>query len=121
MAGPEGPPKTDEPELDNRLATLKTRIERETQHHDQAVTAAGGTDAGTHGTSQAMSVGFRVATELVANVCVGGLIGWQLDKWLDTGPFLLLIFLGLGVASGFWSVYRIAMRPTGPRPGDRPG
>ena len=28
----------------------------------------------------------RVATELVAGVVVGTLIGWALDRWLDTSP-----------------------------------
>ena len=66
----------------------------------------------------AMSLGFRVLTEFVAGVGVGTLIGWQLDKWLHTSPILLIVFLTLGTAAGFWNVYRIAVKPTprGPRP-----
>ncbi|MBY0612894.1 MAG: AtpZ/AtpI family protein [Beijerinckiaceae bacterium] len=108
----------DKSSQDQRLASLKAAIRREADQHRDSTgeTAADGASAA--GNSRAMSTGFRVATELVANVCVGGLIGWQLDKWIGTEPILLLVFLLLGVASGFWSVYRIAMRPT--KPTDRP-
>lgn len=64
----------------------------------------------------AMSLGFRVMTEFVAGVAVGALIGWQLDAWLKTSPILLIVFLTLGTAAGFWNVYRIATKPTGRGP-----
>ena len=60
----------------------------------------------------AMSLGFRVLTEFVAGVVVGSLVGWQLDKWLHTSPALLIVFLTLGTAAGFWNVYRLAMKPS---------
>ena len=62
----------------------------------------------------AMSLGFRVLTEFVIGILVGAGIGWQLDKWLNTSPILLIVFLTLGTAAGFWNVYRIAAKPTGP-------
>jgi ATP synthase protein I len=62
---------------------------------------------------RAMSLGFRVLAEFVAGVVVGGLIGWQLDKWFSTSPLFLIVFLALGTAAGFWNVYRIAAAPTG--------
>jgi len=63
-----------------------------------------------------MSLGFRVLTEFVAGIGVGAVVGWQLDKWLKTSPILLIVFLTLGTAAGFWNVYRIAVKPTaGPR------
>ena len=65
---------------------------------------------------QAMSLGIRVMAEFVSGVAVGALLGWQLDKWLGTSPFLLIIFLSLGTAAGFWNVYRIASGPTSPPP-----
>ena len=65
----------------------------------------------------AMSLGFRVLTEFVAGVGVGALVGWQLDKWLHTSPVLLIVFLTLGTAAGFWNVYRLAAKPTGGRRG----
>lgn len=66
----------------------------------------------------AMSLGFRVMSEFVAAVAVSALIGWQVDKWLGTSPLLLIIFLMLGTAAGFWTVYKLATKPTG-LPGSR--
>lgn len=65
----------------------------------------------------AMNLGFRVLTEFVAGIGVGALVGWQLDKWLHTSPALLIVFLTLGTAAGFWNVYRLAARPTSRRDG----
>lgn len=96
-------------ELSARLGALKSAISHEASEiklHQPA-------DESDHGTGKAMGVGMRVTSELVANVLVGTLIGWQVDRWFDTSPIFLLIFLLLGVASGFWNVYRIAMRSSG--------
>ena len=38
-------------------------------------------------------------------IALGALIGYYLDKWLDTGPWLLLIFLGFGIAAAFRNLY----------------
>ena len=51
-------------------------------------------------------------TEFVAGIGVGALLGWLLDRWLGTSPALLIGFLALGTAAGFWNVYRIAVKPT---------
>lgn len=67
-----------------------------------------------NGVGQAMSLGFRVMSEFVAAVVVGGFIGWAIDRWLGISPAALIVFLGLGTAAGFWNVYRIAMQPGGP-------
>lgn len=58
----------------------------------------------------AMGVAFRIATELIAGVVVGGFIGWQLDKWLNTTPFMLLIFFVLGAGAGILNVMRTAQK-----------
>jgi ATP synthase protein I len=42
---------------------------------------------------------------LVASTFVGALIGWYLDKWLDTRPVLFLLFLVFGIAAGFKNMY----------------
>ena len=41
-------------------------------------------------------LGFRIGTELIAAVIVGGLIGFGLDSWLGTKPWLLVVFVLLG-------------------------
>jgi len=54
----------------------------------------------------AMGLGLRVGVELVVGVAVGGGIGWGLDSWLGTRPFLFLLFFLLGAAAGMLNVYR---------------
>jgi ATP synthase protein I len=48
----------------------------------------------------------RVATELVAGLVVGVVIGLLLDRWLGTKPWLLVVFFLLGAAAGLLNVYR---------------
>ena len=38
-------------------------------------------------------------------IALGALIGYYLDRWLDTSPWLLLIFLGFGIAAAFRNLY----------------
>lgn len=42
---------------------------------------------------------------LVASTFVGALMGWYLDKWLDTKPVLFLLFLVFGIIAGFKNMY----------------
>lgn len=60
------------------------------------------------GRSHAMRVGLNAVSEFVGAVIVGGLLGWQADRWLGTGPLFLILLLGFGVAAGFYNVYRVA-------------
>ena len=53
---------------------------------------------------------YRVFVELLAGVLVGGGLGWLLDQQFGTRPWLLLVFLLLGITAGFWNVFRIARR-----------
>ena len=43
---------------------------------------------------------------LPSSIAVGLLIGYYLDKWLGTDPWLLITFLLLGIVSGFYSLLR---------------
>ena len=43
---------------------------------------------------------------LPSSIAVGLLIGYYLDKWLGTNPWLLIVFLLLGIFSGFYSLLR---------------
>jgi F0F1-type ATP synthase assembly protein I len=38
-------------------------------------------------------------------IALGAFIGYYLDKWLDTSPWLLLIFVGFGIAAAFRNLY----------------
>lgn len=55
-----------------------------------------------------LGLAFRLVTEFVAGVAVGVFIGWLLDRWLGTTPWLMLLFFGLGTAAGFMNVIRTA-------------
>lgn len=43
---------------------------------------------------------------IVGAVVVGGLIGYGLDKWLHTDPWLMVVFGALGFAGGLLEVIR---------------
>ena len=53
---------------------------------------------------------FKLGTELVAAVAVGSIIGFILDTWFDTKPWLIIIFFFLGAAAGMLNVIRAANR-----------
>lgn len=59
-------------------------------------------------TSSAFGQAFRIATDFIAAVAIGALIGWGLDRWLETKPWFLLLFFILGVAAGLLNVIRLA-------------
>ena len=57
-----------------------------------------------------MGSAFKLGTELVAAVGVGTIIGFILDSWFDTKPWLIIIFFFLGTAAGILNVIRTANR-----------
>ena len=57
-----------------------------------------------------LGIAFRLVTELVAAVIVGGAMGWGLDRVLGTGPFLFIVMFMVGVAAGIFNVVRSAQR-----------
>ena len=57
-----------------------------------------------------MGYAFKLGTELVAAVTVGAIIGFILDSWFDTKPWLIIIFFFLGAAAGMLNVIRTANR-----------
>ena len=57
-----------------------------------------------------MGNAFKLGTELVAAVGVGTIIGFILDSWFDTKPWLIVIFFFLGTVAGILNVIRTANR-----------
>ena len=57
-----------------------------------------------------MGSAFKLGTELVAAVAIGTIIGFILDSWFDTKPWLIIIFFFLGAAAGILNVIRAAKR-----------
>jgi ATP synthase protein I len=99
-------------ELKARLDKLSGAIKSEMVHVADDREAAASTQP-VVGLGKAMGVGFRVTSELVAGVLVGGFIGWWIDHWLGTKPAAFLIMLLVGIVAGFWNVYKIAAKPAG--------
>ena len=57
-----------------------------------------------------MCSAFKLGTEFVSAVAVGTIIGFILDSWFDTKPWLIIIFFFLGTAAGILNVIRTANR-----------
>ena len=55
-----------------------------------------------------MGSAFKLGTELVAAVAVGTIIGFILDTWFDTKPWLIVIFFFLGAIARMLNVIRAA-------------
>ena len=58
--------------------------------------------------SSNIGVAFKLSTEMVAAVVVGTIIGFILDNWFGTKPWLILIFFFVGVIAGILNVVRSA-------------
>lgn len=65
-----------------------------------------------------LGVAWTVGINMVVSTSVGFAIGhWLLDRYLNTDPWFTIIFLILGIASGFIHLFRIALK-TGEKSGD---
>jgi F0F1-type ATP synthase assembly protein I len=51
---------------------------------------------------------WRITLELVGCVGVAMMVGYFLDVWLDTSPFLFILCILFGAAAGFVGIIRIA-------------
>ncbi len=54
------------------------------------------------------SQGMRVVSELIGAPLGGAIVGWVLDRWLHTKPWLLLVMLLLGFAVAVRNIYKIS-------------
>jgi ATP synthase protein I len=96
-------------DLDARLRAAQDRVDSRT---------GGGEGDGGQPTS-GFGLAFRVGIELVSALAVGVGIGWLLDRWLGTKPWLMVVFFFLGSAAGVLNVWR-SVSGMGPGPGYRP-
>jgi len=62
-----------------------------------------------NGLRQGMQIAFRLGTELTVATLIGALLGYGLDRLLDTRPWGLALGVILGGAAGCLNVYRAAM------------
>jgi ATP synthase protein I len=57
---------------------------------------------------QGLSLAGRIGVELVVTTVVGAFLGYLLDGWLGTRPWLMVVGVLLGAVAGFRSIYRMA-------------
>jgi F0F1-type ATP synthase assembly protein I len=43
-------------------------------------------------------------------ILAGFVLGYLVDKWLDSAPLFMLVFAGLGAVGGFLKVYKLLSR-----------
>ena len=78
-----------------RLKIAKSRIKKQLDYNNEK-------------RGSFMGNALKLGTELVAAVAVGTIIGFILDGWFDTKPWLIIIFFFLGAAAGMLNVIRTA-------------
>ena len=84
-------------EFKTRLKIAKSKVKKQVQNDNEK-------------RGSFMGSAFKLGTELVASVAVGTIIGFILDSWFDTKPWLIIIFFFLGAAAGMLNVVRAANR-----------
>ena len=88
---------------ENSIKNLQERIENAKQSDlvmlkDKVTTRNKASDAG---------IGLRIAADIIAGVLLGAYIGYQLDKFFETKPWLLSIFILFGFLGGLLNIVRI--------------
>jgi ATP synthase protein I len=89
----EDDPKSSFEDLDARLQSARQRQMPPSRGSQQA---------------KPLGVAMRISVELAAGLVVGGGIGYVLDRWLGTGPWLMIVFFFVGAAAGIRNVMRAA-------------
>ncbi len=57
-----------------------------------------------------LALAFSVGTVISSSIIGGILLGYFLDRWLGTEPWLIVTGVILGTVAAFWNLYRIALR-----------
>ena len=82
-------------EISTRLEIAKKKIKKkQIKNNDSNVASLG--------------KALKISTELVAAVVVGTTLGFILDNWFDTRPWLTISFFFMGVAAGILNVIKSA-------------
>lgn len=87
------------------LTALDSQLKNARDHVQDPLNQPGAEKAEKGG---ALGLAFRVSVEIVSAVAIGTLIGFLMDNWLGTRPWLMLFCIVLGGAAGILNVYRIA-------------
>ena len=94
-------PGQDPADEDARIASLEERIERD----DRAEKVRQGDTV--QKADDGSRLGNRVLAELIGGLAGGAVVGGTLDYFLRTSPWLLLVFLGLGIVVAFRNIIRL--------------
>lgn len=46
-----------------------------------------------------------IGMTMAFSIAIGALLGYYLDKWFGTKPWLFFVFLGFGIAAAFRNLY----------------
>lgn len=90
---------------DQRLKSLDERLK-----HAEAVEKIRTGTGRTGHADENYRLGNRVLAELIGGLAGGALIGWVLDRFIGTSPWLLLAFLFLGIVVAFRNIIRISTK-----------
>jgi ATP synthase protein I len=82
----------------NRLKIAKKKLEKQSINEN----------SNENGSS--IGIAFKLGTELVSAVAAGAIIGFILDNWFDTKPWITIIFFFLGSIAGILNVIKAANR-----------
>ena len=83
---------------------ISTRLEIAKKNIKRSQIKKGGANVTSYGKA------LKISTELVAAVFVGATLGFILDNWFDTRPWLTIIFFFMGTAAGILNVIRSAKK-----------
>lgn len=92
-----------DPKRPSPLEGLGERIRSARARHEGREAQSGKSD--THG---GLALGMRIATEMAAALAVGVGMGWLLDEWLGTRPWMMIVFFVFGAAAAFVNLIRVA-------------
>jgi ATP synthase protein I len=93
------------PRGEDPLRDLDARL-RAARDRDRGASAESA--GGSSGPGGGLGLGLRIGVEMVSALGVGLAMGWGLDRWLGTKPWLMVVFFFLGAAAGILNVYRAA-------------
>ena len=94
--------------FERRLSDLGQRLDKASGNATATTAAKAETAEAQAARSRAMGLGFSIAAQLVAGVLIGGVMGYYLDRWLGSAPWLMVLFLMFGFAAGLMNVIRTA-------------
>lgn len=93
----EEPPPASLKELDTKLKAARGYRHANDPKNDESKAEAG----------NGLGIALKIGVEFVSAVGVGVAIGLFLDYWLETKPWLMLVFFILGSAAGFLNIFRV--------------